>query len=113
MFGIGKHLMKGKTMKELSDNEKELILAGQVIFAHKAISAGLICPDEAADLLGMDESHLLRLFDKLGLDQPEKALTFEQMLNESGPREIYYTSEEIRTIFLSDEEGDKGKKDKQ
>lgn len=101
-------------MKEMADKKvAEYLLAGQVIFAHKAINAGIICPDEAADLMGMDENHLFQLFEKLGLDQPEQLLTFEQMLNESGPREIYYTSEEIRTIFLSDEEDDKGKKDKQ
>ena len=97
-------------MQELSDKEMELILAGQVIFAHKAINAGLLCPDEAADLLGMDEDHLLRLFDKLELERPEKPLTFEQMLGESGPREMYYTAEEIRSIFLSDSEDDKESK---
>lgn len=97
-------------MQELSDKEMELILAGQVIFAHKAINAGLLCPDEAADLLGMDEDHLLRLFDKLELERPEKPLTFEQMLGESGPREMYYTAEEIRSIFLSDPEDDKDSK---
>ena len=94
-------------MKGLSDKEAELMLAGQVIFAHKVISAGLVTSDEAADLLEMDENHLLRLFEKLGLDQPEKAMTFEQMLGEAGPREVYYTAEEIRSIFLSDQEGDK------
>ena len=91
-------------MKGLSDKEIELVLAGQVIFAHKAIDAGLICPAEAAELLGMSERHLLRLFDKLGLSRPEKAMTFEQMLNEASPRELYYTAEEISAIFLSDQE---------
>lgn len=99
--------MKRKTMKELSDNEKELILAGQVIFAHKVIFAGLVTSDEAADLLEMDENHLMMLFDKLGLDQPEQVLTFEQMLDEAGPRELYFTAEEIRSLFLSDQRDDK------
>ena len=58
----------------------------------------------------MDEDHLLRLFDKLELERPEKPLTFEQMLGESGPREMYYTAEEIRSIFLSDPEDDKESK---
>ena len=98
-------------MKEMPDNKvAEYLLAGQVIFAHKVISAGLVTSDEAADLLGMDEDHLLRLFDKLELERPEKPLTFEQMLGESGPREMYYTAEEIRSIFLSDPEDDKESK---
>ncbi len=102
-----KYSRKGKTMEGLSDKEVELVLAGQIIFAHKVIAAGLVTSDEAADLLEMDETHLLRLFDKLGLDRPEKAMTFEQMLDESGPRELYFTAEEIRSIFLSDQEDDK------
>ena len=34
-------------MKGLSDKEIELALAGQIIFAHKVISAGLVTLDEA------------------------------------------------------------------
>lgn len=82
------------------------MLAGQIIFAHKVISAGLIAPDEAAGLLEMSERHLLRLFDKLGLGQPDEVLTFEQMLDEAGPKEVYYTAEEIRAIFFSSDQGD-------
>lgn len=90
-------------MEGLSDKEVELVLAGQVIFAHKAIDAGLVTLDEAADLLGMDENHLMRLFDKLGLGQPDEVLTFEQMLDEAGPKEVYYTAEDIKRLFLSDQ----------
>ena len=97
-------------MKGLSDKEIDLVLAGEVIFAHKAINAGIICPDEAADLLEMSEGHLLRLFDKLGLGRPERNMTFEEMLNEAGPREVYYTAKEIRSIFLSGQEDDKESK---
>ena len=93
-------------MKGLSDKEVELVLAGQVIFAHKVIAAGLVTLDEAADLLEMDENHLLRLFDKLGLDQPEKAMTFEEMLNEPALRETTFTAEEIKALFLSGKEED-------
>ena len=98
---------EGEKMKDISDKEvMEYVLAGQIIFAHKVIAAGLVTLDEAADLLEMDENHLLRLFDKLGLDQPDEVLTFEQMLNEASPRELYFTAEEIRSIFLSEDEDD-------
>lgn len=94
-------------MKDISDKEvMEYVLAGQVIFAHKVIAAGLVTLDEAADLLEMDENHLLRLFDRLGLDQPEKAMTFEEMLNEPALREATFTAEEIKALFLSGKEED-------
>lgn len=91
-------------MKGLSDKEIELVLAGQIIFAHKAVSEGAIHIEEAAYLLGMDVEHLVELFDKLGLGQPDSVMTFEEMLNESVPREMYFTAEEIRSIFSSDQE---------
>lgn len=93
-------------MKGLSDKELELVLAGQIIFAHKAVSEGAIHIEEAAYLLGMDVEHLAGLFDKLGLGQPDEVLTFEQMLGETSPREVYYTAEEIRSIFFSSDQGD-------
>ena len=100
-----KLLRKGEAMKRIPDNEvMEYLLAGQVIFAHKAISAGLIDLDEAADLLEMDTNHLLQLFEKLGLSEPEKVMTFEEMLDGSAPREMCYTADEIRSIFLSGED---------
>lgn len=90
-------------MKDLTDKELELILAGQVIFAHKAVSEGALHIEEAAYLLGMDMEHLMGLFDRLGLDDPEEVLTFEEMLGGHGPRELYFTAEEIRKLFLDRE----------
>ena len=100
-------------MKELTDKELELVLAGQIIFAHKAVSKGAMHIEEAAYLLGMDVEHLTGLFDKLGLGQPDSVMTFEEMLDESVPREMYFTAEEIRSIFLPGQEDDKGKRGKQ
>lgn len=63
-------LMKGNIMKDLSDREvMEFLLAGKVIFAFKAISAGLLTVGEAAALLDMNVLHLMSLFTKLGLDR--------------------------------------------
>ena len=87
-------------MKKIPDNKvMEYLLAGQVIFAHKTISAGLIALDEAADLLEMDTDHLLQLFKKLGLSEPEKVMTFEEMLDGTVPREMGSTAD---TGFLSE-----------
>ena len=91
-------------MKEMSDQEViEFLLAGQVIFAHKAINAGIICPDEAADLLEMSVAHLLRLFDKLCLGRLEEDMTYEEMLDSRPLREEYFTAEDIKRLFLSDQ----------
>lgn len=38
----------------------------------------------------------------------DSVMTFEEMLDESVSRELYFTAEEIRSVFLSDQEGDKG-----
>lgn len=78
----------------------EFVLAGQVIFAHKAIFAGLMTDDEAAELLEMDIGHLQTLFVKLGLDDPAEELTFEDFLGPA-PREANFTAEDITEIFLS------------
>ena len=91
-------------MKALTDKELELILAGQIIFAHKAVSEGAIHIEEAAYLLGMDVEHLVELFDRLGLGQPDSVMIFEEMLDEPALKEMYFTAEEIRSIFSSDQE---------
>lgn len=86
---------------EISDERViEFVLAGQVIFAHKAILAGLMTDEDAAELLEMDTAHLQMLFIKLGLDDPAEELTFEEFLGPV-PREAYFTAEDITEIFLS------------
>ena len=82
------------------DKILEYVLAGQVIFAHKAILAGLMTDAEAADLLEMDTGHLQKLFIKLGLDDPAEELTFEEFLGPA-PREANFTTEDITEIFFS------------
>lgn len=63
-------LRKGNIMKDLSDREvMEYLLAGGVVFAFKAISAGLLTVEESAALLDMNVRHLMSLFAKLGLDK--------------------------------------------
>lgn len=86
---------------EISDERViEFVLAGQVIFAHKAILAGLMTDGDAAELLEMDTAHLQMLFIQLGLDDPAEELTFEEFLG-TVPREAYFTAEDITEIFLS------------
>ena len=86
---------------EISDERViEFVLAGQVIFAHKAILAGLMTDEDAAELLEMDTAHLQMLFIKLGLDDPAEELTFEEFLGPA-PREANFTTEDITEIFFS------------
>ena len=91
---------------EISDERViEFVLAGQVIFAHKAILAGLMTDGDAAELLEMDTAHLQMLFIKLGLDDPaeELTVTFEEFLGPV-PREAYFTADDITEIFLSEQD---------
>ena len=92
-------------MNDASDEEiMELVMAGQIIFAHKAIDSGYLLLEDAARLLGTDKEYLVRQFERLGLDYSVgKEMTFEELLNQRRPKEITYTAEEIRRFFL---EGD-------
>ena len=90
------------TIHDLSDADvQQLVVAGQVIFAHKAISAGLMSLGDAAALMGTDLSYIRRQFDKLGLDAVEE-MTFEDMLARVPTKEVTYTAEEIKRLFFSD-----------
>ena len=90
-------------MNDASDEEiMELVMAGQIIFAHKAIDSGYLLLEDAARLLGTDSAYLERQFERLGLD-PVKEMTFEDMLNSDHTREMTFTAEEIKKFFL---EGD-------
>ena len=89
-------------MNDLSDEEiLQLVLAGQIIFAHRAIDSGYLLLEDAARLLGTDSAYLEKQFEKLGLE-PVKEMTFEDLLNSSRTREMTFTAEEIKKLFFSD-----------
>lgn len=87
-------------MNDLPDEEVlQLVLAGQIIFAHKAIDSGLMTLEDAAGLLGTDSAYLERQFERLGLE-PVKEMTFEDLLNSNRTREMTFTAEEIKKLFF-------------
>ena len=89
-------------MNDSSDEEiLQLVLAGQIIFAHRAIDSGYLLLEDAARLLGTDSAYLEKQFEKLGLE-PVKEMTFEDLLNSSRTREMTFTAEEIKKLFFSD-----------
>ena len=90
-------------MNDLPDEEVlQLVLAGQIIFAHKAIESDYMSLEDAARLLGTDSAYLERQFERLGLE-PVKEMTFEDMLNSDHTREMTFTAEEIKKLFFADE----------
>ena len=90
------------TIRDLSDEDvQQLVIAGQIIFAHKAICAGYMTLEESAAVMGAEPSYIRRQFHRLGLEAVEE-MTFEDMLTQAPAKEVTYTAEEIRKIFFSD-----------